>query len=56
MPIAAGNEQAYRCYCTEQSRYRGYNGSIADLLILKTTDSGFEHYIRDQFTTLKETK
>lgn len=28
---------------------------IKDLLILKTTDSGFEHYIRDQYTTLKET-
>ncbi|MBC7826987.1 MAG: urate oxidase [Chitinophagaceae bacterium] len=28
---------------------------IKDLLILKTTDSGFEHYIKDQFTTLKET-
>ncbi|MBS1565804.1 MAG: urate oxidase [Bacteroidetes bacterium] len=28
---------------------------ISDLLILKTTDSGFENYIRDQYTTLKET-
>lgn len=28
---------------------------IKDLLILKTTDSGFENYIRDQYTTLKET-
>lgn len=28
---------------------------IKNLLILKTTDSGFEHYIRDQYTTLKET-
>lgn len=28
---------------------------IKDLLILKTTDSGFEHYIKDQYTTLKET-
>ena len=28
---------------------------IKDLLILKTTDSGFEGYIRDQYTTLKET-
>ena len=27
---------------------------IKDLLILKTTDSAFENYIRDQFTTLKE--
>ena len=28
---------------------------ISDLLILKTTDSGFENYIRDPYTTLKET-
>lgn len=28
---------------------------IADLLILKTTDSGFEKYIKDKYTTLKET-
>jgi urate oxidase len=28
---------------------------IGDLLILKTTDSGFEGYIRDPYTTLKET-
>jgi len=27
---------------------------IKDLLILKTTDSSFENYIRDQYTTLKE--
>ena len=28
---------------------------IKNLLILKTTDSGFEHFIREQYTTLKET-
>lgn len=28
---------------------------IRDLLILKTTDSGFENYIKDKYTTLKET-
>jgi urate oxidase len=28
---------------------------ISDLLILKTTDSAFENYIKDQYTTLKET-
>ena len=28
---------------------------IRDLLILKTTDSGFENYIKDAYTTLKET-
>lgn len=28
---------------------------IKDLLILKTTDSGFTNYIKDQYTTLRET-
>jgi len=28
---------------------------ITGLLVLKTTDSGFENYIKDKFTTLKET-
>lgn len=31
------------------------SSGLKDLLILKTTDSGFEGYIRDQYTTLKET-
>jgi urate oxidase len=31
------------------------SSGIKDLLILKTTDSGFEHYIKDKYTTLKET-
>ncbi len=31
------------------------SSGIKDLLILKTTDSGFENYIRDPYTTLKET-
>ncbi len=31
------------------------SASIQDLLILKTTNSAFEHYIKDTYTTLKET-
>jgi urate oxidase len=31
------------------------SSGIKDLLILKTTDSGFEGYIKEQYTTLKET-
>lgn len=31
------------------------SAGIKDLLILKTTDSGFEHYIKDKYTTLRET-
>ena len=29
---------------------------LTDLVILKTTGSGFENYIRDEYTTLKETR
>jgi urate oxidase len=29
---------------------------IQDLLVLKTTESGFEGYVKDEFTTLRETK
>jgi urate oxidase len=32
----------------------GITSGIKDLLILKTTDSAFVNYIRDQYTTLKE--
>lgn len=40
----------------EQSRHGiSVKAGIKDLLILKTTDSGFENYIRDRYTTLKET-
>jgi urate oxidase len=31
------------------------SSGFKDLLILKTTDSGFENYIKDKYTTLKET-
>ena len=31
------------------------SAGIKDLLVLKTTDSGFENYIKDPYTTLKET-
>jgi urate oxidase len=31
------------------------HSGIKHMLILKTTDSGFEHFIREQYTTLKET-
>jgi urate oxidase len=31
------------------------SSGLKDLLILKTTDSGFENYIKDKYTTLKET-
>jgi urate oxidase len=52
--ISRGNEK--HVAVIEQSR-QGIKTScgIRDLLILKTSDSGFENYIMDQYTTLKET-
>ena len=52
--ISRGNEK--HIAILEQSRDTSeVSCGIKDLLILKTTDSGFENYIRDQYTTLKET-
>jgi urate oxidase len=52
--ISRGNEK--HVAVIEQSRH-GIKTScgIRDLLILKTSDSGFENYVMDEFTTLKET-
>ena len=43
-----------RITCTRKG-YRVESG-IKDLLILKTTASGFENFLRDEFTTLPETR
>ena len=52
--ISNGNEK--HTALIEQSRDRIIvTSGIKDLLILKTTDSAFEKYTRDRFTTLKET-
>jgi urate oxidase len=52
--ISKGNEK--HTTSIEQSRSNiQITSGIKDLLILKTTDSGFENYIWDPFTTLKET-
>ncbi len=52
--ISSGNEQ----HTTSVEHHPGgvsVTSGIKDLLILKTTDSGFEHYIKDPYTTLRET-
>jgi len=52
--ISNGNEK--HTTVVEQNKNNiTITSGIKDLLILKTTDSGFEHYIKDQYTTLKET-
>jgi len=52
--ISSGNEK--RTTVIEQDRNRvTVTSGIKDLLILKTTDSAFKDYIKDPYTTLKET-
>ena len=52
--ISAGDEkQTAEIVVTDNSA--SVISGISDLVVLKTTDSGFENYIKDKFTTLKET-
>jgi urate oxidase len=53
--ISGGSEKHTAVIVQNQQGAIEVTSGIDDLLILKTTDSGFEHYIKDQYTTLKET-
>jgi urate oxidase len=52
--ISSGNEK-HVTTIVQNSEAVSISSGIKDLLILKTTDSGFEGFIREQYTTLKET-
>jgi len=52
--INGGSEKHEACISRDR-QHTTLSAGISDLLILKTTDSGFENYIRDKYTTLKET-
>lgn len=52
--ISGGGEKRI-CRVIKSASEVSVQAGITDLLILKTTDSGFEKYIRDKYTTLKET-
>lgn len=52
--ISGGNEKR-TCSVKQNDRSTNVESGIKDLLIMKTTRSGFTGYIRDQYTTLKET-
>jgi len=52
--IGGSAEKRTTIVTKDVSGVRVHSG-ISDLLILKTTGSGFEKYIKDQYTTLKET-
>jgi len=51
----SGGSEKHTATVTQGQQGIEVTSGISDLLILKTTDSGFEHYIKDQYTTLKET-
>jgi urate oxidase len=51
---SGGNEKHTTAIVQNKNSTRVTTG-ITGLLILKTTDSAFENYIKDQYTTLKET-
>ena len=52
--ISGGNEK-WTSTITLRRDQLSVEAGIENLLILKTTDSGFENYIKDQYTTLKAT-
>lgn len=52
--ISAGDEKR-TCRVIENGTELTVHSGLKDLLVLKTTNSGFENYIKDKFTTLKET-
>jgi urate oxidase len=52
---SSGGSEKHTATIVQQAQGIEVTSGISDLLILKTTDSGFENYIKDQYTTLKET-
>ena len=50
-----GNSEKHTAVIVQTRKGVQVTSGIKDLLILKTTDSGFEHYIKDKYTTLPET-
>jgi urate oxidase len=50
-----GGSEKHEALIIKDHQHTLLSSGIKDLLVLKTTDSGFEHYIKDKYTTLKET-
>jgi urate oxidase len=53
--FTGGNSEKHFTITEKTNNTTKVYAGIKDLLILKTTDSGFENFTRDQYTTLKET-
>lgn len=52
--ISSGNEMKTAKIVVSENEKSVISG-LTDLLVLKTTDSGFENFYKDKYTTLKET-
>lgn len=52
--VSAGDEKRI-CQVSLDKEILFVSSGVKDLLVLKTTESGFENYIKDKFTILKET-
>jgi len=53
--FTGGSTEKRRALITHTTQGTQVAAGLQDLLLLKTTDSGFENYIKDQYTVLKET-
>jgi urate oxidase len=53
--FTGGSTEKRRALITHTAHGMQVEAGLLDLLLLKTTDSGFEHYIKDEYTVLKET-
>jgi len=53
--FVAGSAERRRCMITNIKGQVGYMAGTDDLLVLKTTDSAFAGFVRDEFTTLADT-
>jgi urate oxidase len=53
--INAGNERRVCTVTQERGHQIGVGVALHDLLVLKTTDSAFSDFVRDEYTTLQDT-
>ncbi|GAB2472945.1 uricase [Hymenobacter qilianensis] len=53
--FTGGSTEKRRAIITQTAQGAQVSAGLQDLLLLKTTDSAFEKYIKDEYTVLKET-
>ena len=53
--FTSGGGELRHCNATASANNHRIVGGLSDLMVLKTTDSAFAGFVRDEFTTLKET-